>query len=290
MTYLLRRITVMAILGCSSWALPLAAQTPSNAGEWSDTVCPRPAIDRFTTHTSTDGETLTQIAQRYRLSTETLMGVNRAFRTGSIPAGSAIVIPPFNGIRVNVPPGMLLREAAKKYKVRPDVLFEINGCQPNPREIFVPGITWTPALDQTAPPIVFALGYPLPKSGQVLTPFGFRVGDRASVETHSGVDLGAPIGTPVLAAADGTIAFTGSQGALGQIIVINHTQGYQTRYAQLGEIQVKRGQQVKRGEAIAIVGQSGRPSHPDAHLHFEVRSNSKLGWVAEDPLLLLKQQ
>jgi murein DD-endopeptidase MepM/ murein hydrolase activator NlpD len=290
MTNLFRRITVIAVLGCHSWVLPLAAQTPSKAGEWSDTVCPRPAIDRFTIHTSTDGETLTQIAQRYRLSTETLMGVNRPFRMGSIPAGSAIVIPPFNGIRVNVPPGMLLREVAKKYKVRPDVLFEINGCQPNPREIFVPGITWTPALDQTSPPIVFALGYPLPKSGQVLTPFGFRVGDRPSVETHSGIDLGAPIGTPVLAAADGTIAFTGSQGALGQIIVINHTQGYQTRYAQLGEIQVKRGQQVKRGDAIAIVGQSGRPSHPDAHLHFEVRSNSKLGWVAEDPMPLLGQK
>ncbi len=287
MTSLSSKIAYLAVLCSLSWAYPLAAQIPPKGEDLSDSVCPRPAIDRFTTYTSTSGETLSQIAQRHNLSIETLLGVNRSVRTGGIPAGTAIVIPPFNGIRVNVPPGMLLRDAAKKYKVRPDVLFEVNGCQPNPREIFVPGITWTPALDQTAPAIVFAIGYPLPKSGQVLTPFGFRVGDRSSVETHSGVDLGGPIGTPVLAAADGTIAFTGFQGALGNLIVINHIQGYQTRYAQLGEIQVKRGQQVRRGEAIAIVGQSGRPSHKEPHLHFEVRSNSQLGWVAEDPLPLL---
>jgi murein DD-endopeptidase MepM/ murein hydrolase activator NlpD len=290
MTLLFRKITSLTVLCSLGWALPLAAQMAPKGEDLSESVCPRPAIDRFTTHTSTSGETLAQIAQRHNLSIETLLGVNRSVRTGAIAAGSAIVIPPFNGIRVNVPPGMLLRDAAKKYKVRADVLFEVNGCQPNPREIFVPGITWTPALDQTAPPIVFALGYPLPKSGSVLTPFGFRVGDRSSVETHSGVDLAASLNSPVLAVADGTIAFTGSQGSLGTVIVINHIQGYQTRYAHLAEVQVKRGQQVRRGDAIAIVGQSGSPSAKEPHLHFEVRSNSKLGWVAEDPLPLLGQK
>ncbi len=280
MTLLFRGITIGLLLSSIPWSGVFAQESG----------CPQPALNRFTTHTSTDGETLASIAQRYRLSRETLLGVNRSFRAGGIPSGSAIVIPPFNGIRANVPPGMLLREVAKKYGVRADVLFEMNGCQPNPREIFVPGITWTPALDQTAPPIVFAIGYPLPKTGTVLTPFGFRVGDRPSVETHAGIDLSAPLSSPVLAAADGTVAFAGSQGALGKLIVINHTQGYQTRYAQLGEIQVQRGQQVRRGEVIATVGQSGSPSHQESHLHFEVRSNSKLGWLAEDPLPLLKTQ
>jgi murein DD-endopeptidase MepM/ murein hydrolase activator NlpD len=280
MTSLFRGITIGFLLS----SLPCCGVFAQESG------CPQPALDRFTTHTSTDGETLASIAQRYKLSRETLLGVNRSFRTGGIPAGSAIVIPPFNGIQANVPPGMLLREVAKKYGVRADVLFEMNGCQPNPREIFVPGITWTPALDQTAPPIVFAIGYPLPKTGTVLTPFGFRVGDRPSVETHAGIDLAAPLGSPVLAAADGTVAFVGSQGSLGKVIVLNHTQGYQTRYAQLEAIQVQRGQQVRRGDPIAIVGQSGNPSAKEPHLHFEVRSNSKLGWLAEDPSLLLRDK
>ena len=285
MTLFLRIITVIFIT-LGSIGTPASAQ-PSRPDS-SDSVCPRPAIDRFTTHTATSGETLSQIAQQYKLSTETLLGLNPSVRTGSISAGSAIVIPPFNGIRINVPPGMLLREVAKKYKVRPDVLFEVNGCQPNPRVVFVPGVTWSLALDQSAPPIVFALGYPLPKPGTVLTPFGFRVGDRT--DAHSGVDLSASLNSPVLAAADGTVAFVGTQGALGTVIVLNHTQGYQTRYAQLDRSSVTRGQQVKRGDPIALVGQSGTPSHPESHLHFEVRSNSKLGWVAENPLPLLGEK
>lgn len=280
MTLLLRIITgVFILLGSTS------ASAQATRSDATDSVCPRPAIDRFLTHTATSGETLPQIAQQYKLSTETLLGLNPSVRTGAISVGSAIVIPPFNGIRVNVPPGMLLREVAKKYKVRPDVLFEVNGCQPNPRVVFIPGVTWSLAVDQTAPSIVFALGYPLPKPGTVLTPFGFRVGDRT--EAHSGVDLSASLNSPVLAAADGTVAFVGTQGALGTVIVLNHTQGYQTRYGQLNRPSAKRGQQVKRGETIALVGQSGTPSHPESHLHFEVRSNSKLGWVAEDPLPLL---
>ena len=283
MTLLLRIITGVSIFLASPSALAQTRQP-----EATDSVCPRPAIDRFTTHMATSNETLSQIAQQYRLSTETLLGLNPSLRRGSIPEGSAVVIPPFNCIRVNVPPGMLLREVAKKYKVRPDVLFEVNGCQPNPRVVFVPGVTWSLAVDQAAPPIVFSLGYPLPKTGTVLTPFGFRVGDRTDI--HSGVDLSASLNSPVLAAADGTVAFVGTQGALGSFIVLNHTQGYQTRYAQLKSASVARGQQVKRGEPIALVGQSGTPSHPESHLHFEVRSNSKLGWVAENPLPLLGEK
>ena len=113
---------------------------------------------------------------------------------------------------------------------------------------------------------------------------------------HKGTDMGVggfagmDAGRDIVAAADGTVAFVGTQGALGSIIVLNHNQGYQTRYAQLSRSSVARGQQVKRGETIALVGQSGTPSHPESHLHFEVRSNSKLGWVAENPLPLLGEK
>ncbi|NJP09921.1 MAG: M23 family metallopeptidase, partial [Leptolyngbyaceae cyanobacterium RU_5_1] len=73
----------------------------------------------------------------------------------------------------------------------------------------------------------------------------------------------------------------------GRMVVINHREGLQTRYAQLGSITVKVGQAVQRGQAIATVGNSGRPSSSQPHLHFEVRSRSNLGWVAEDPQPLL---
>ncbi len=98
-----------------------------------------------------------------------------------------------------------------------------------------------------------------------------------------GSDLAAPIGTSVLAAGDGTVAFAGNQGAYGKLIVINHSEGLQSRYAQLGSIKVKVGQAVKKGQAIATVGTTGTPSSKQPHLHFEVRSRSNLGWVAQNP-------
>jgi murein DD-endopeptidase MepM/ murein hydrolase activator NlpD len=108
------------------------------------------------------------------------------------------------------------------------------------------------------------------------------------VALHSGIDLAAPAGSTVRSAAAGTVAFVGEKDSYGQLIVINHSQGYQTRYAQLASIQVKLGQAVNAGDPIGTVGQTGQPSSTAAHLHFELRSNSKLGWVAEDPAPSLK--
>jgi lysostaphin len=82
---------------------------------------------------------------------------------------------------------------------------------------------------------------------------------------------------------DGTVAFASSQGSYGNLIVINHSEGLQTRYAQLSRIQVKVGQTVKRGQTIGTVGSTGRPSSTQSHLHLEVRSRSNVGWVAENP-------
>ena len=98
---------------------------------------------------------------------------------------------------------------------------------------------------------------------------------------NSGVDLEAAAGTNVLSAGAGTVAFAGEQNEYGKMVVINHSQGLQTRYAQLGEISVQVGQQVQTGDRIGTV--SSASGSTGARLHFEVRSNSNLGWVAQDP-------
>ena len=82
----------------------------------------------------------------------------------------------------------------------------------------------------------------------------------------------------------------GQQDNYGNLVVVNHPGGKQTRYAHLDTIQVVIGQQVNSGEVLGTVGTTGRPDLDTPHLHFEVRDNSPLGWVAQDPVIHLQSQ
>ncbi|BAU11052.1 hypothetical protein LEP3755_15450 [Leptolyngbya sp. NIES-3755] len=255
--------------------------------------CPAPALSRLSRHTVRSGETLESIASRYNLIPATIMGLNPNVRSGKATPGQTLSIPPYNGIRVEVPAGQSLKELAARYRVRPDVLYEVNGCQRSPKVVFVPGVNWSPN-EGAAPTLVgvsSALsGSPLKGNSAIALGFGWYLPNGATKPVfHSGIDILANLGTPVQAIGDGTVAFAGNQGAYGNLVVINHQQGYQTRYAQLGRIDVKVGQKLKRGAIVGTVGQTGTPTTPQPHLHFEVRSNSKLGWVAEDPLAFIRR-
>lgn len=88
------------------------------------------------------------------------------------------------------------------------------------------------------------------------------------LEFHYGIDISAPMGTPVYATADGVIGNTGYQGAYGNVIIVHHGFGYTTIYAHLSKIYVRTGDVVKRGQRIGEVGSTGRSTGP--HLHYEV--------------------
>lgn len=89
---------------------------------------------------------------------------------------------------------------------------------------------------------------------------------------HEGLDIGVWYNTPVLATADGTVKFAGRNGGYGVMVIIEHGFGFETRYAHLNKTLVKKGQKVKRGDRIALSGNSGRSSGP--HLHYEVLINN----------------
>jgi murein DD-endopeptidase MepM/ murein hydrolase activator NlpD len=247
-----------------------------------ESVCPEPALSRLIRHRVAANESLESIAQQYNLLPTTLMGLNPSLRQGSAQVGSEILIPPYNGIRVTVPAGSSWRDIAKQYNVRPDVVFELNGCQAAPEVVFIPGVNWSPAPSPSVSqadrsPINH---YPLPDVASILLAYGWQVNPVSNaVEFHSGVNLAATEGTPVLAAGSGTVAFAGQQSGSGNLVVINHSEGLQTRYARLDTITVKVGEQVQSGDPIGTVAASS--SEP--YLHFQVRSNSRLGWVAQDP-------
>lgn len=257
--------------------------TLSHAQSRDGGACTPPVLSRLIRHRIVPGETIASLAQRYDLIPATLMGMNPSLRGGQAPVGSEILIPPYNGIRVEVPAQQSWRDIAKRYGVRPDVLFEVNGCQPAPRVVFVPGVNWSPNATPSNPVKQVLAGLPIANGKQILA-YGWVVQPTiGKVAFHSGIDLAAPVGTPVSAIGEGTVAFAGTQGNYGAMVVVNHAEGLQTRYGQLASLPVKVGQSVRRGQVIGTVGTSGKPSSVEPHLHFEVRSRSKLGWVAENP-------
>ena len=257
--------------------------------------CPTPALSRFLRHTPARGETLDSIAQQYNLAPETIVRMNPGLQNRRVSAGSEILIPPFNGTIVEVASGQTWRDVAKRYKIRPDVLFEINGCQKNPRLVFVPAKndsnrpTKSTAIESasiSSPNSTTAkfTGYPLASAISVALPYGWQTNPKTrEVFFHSGMDLLAAVGTPVQVIGDGVVAFAAEQGTYGKLVVINHSGGLQSRYAQLEAIKVTPGQQVKIGDVLGTVGTSGQPTTLQPHLHFEVRVSSDLGWVAKDP-------
>ena len=118
-----------------------------------------------------------------------------------------------------------------------------------------------------------------PVQGAVTSPFG----ERRFLHRHRGVDIKAPKGTPIRAAAAGTVVFSGRQSSYGRVIRISHPNGLSTVYAHNSVNFVKVGERVKAG---ALIGAVGRTGHATAnHVHFEVRRQGR----AKDPLPLLRR-
>ena len=108
-----------------------------------------------------------------------------------------------------------------------------------------------------------------PVSGTISSRFGARSRVRSSA--HTGLDIANSIGTPVVAAASGTVTFSGWKGSYGYLMVITHSNGVQTYYGHCSKLYYNAGQTVSKGQKIAAVGNTGNSTGP--HLHFEIRVN-----------------
>lgn len=95
-----------------------------------------------------------------------------------------------------------------------------------------------------------------------------------SRDFHEGLDISADHGTPVYATADGTVAQAAVEGGYGNLIVVDHGYGLETRYGHLSRYKVRSGEKIRRGDVLGLVGSTGRST--GAHLHYEVRVNGRL--------------
>lgn len=119
-----------------------------------------------------------------------------------------------------------------------------------------------------------------PVQGTITSPFGYRY-IFGETNFHRGLDIAAPMGTAINAAADGTVTFAGVRGTYGNLVVITHDNGFVTYYAHCSKLLVEAGDQVTQGTPIAAVGSTGRSTGP--HCHFEVRYQNE----PVDPLAYL---
>lgn len=114
----------------------------------------------------------------------------------------------------------------------------------------------------------FGLRKPL-IAGRVTSGFGLRVHPLlGGLRMHSGIDLAAPMGSPIIATDGGTVSTAGWQGGYGLAVTIDHANGLRTRYGHMSRISVAPGQSVRQGQVIGLVGSTGRSTGP--HLHYEV--------------------
>jgi len=109
-------------------------------------------------------------------------------------------------------------------------------------------------------------GVAWPTSGTITSPFGQRWG-----KLHAGYDIANSLGTPIKAAKTGTVIQSGSNGAYGISIIIDHGNGFSTMYAHMSQAIVTQGQVVKQGQQIGMMGSTGNST--GNHLHFETRVN-----------------
>ncbi|HEY0706749.1 MAG TPA: M23 family metallopeptidase [Polyangia bacterium] len=190
-----------------------------------------------------------------------------------------------------------LADIAKRHGIPLEDLAEINGLEPNaPLEpgqvIFVlvpePGVAHAmtkpedaplpPTSEEPEPGTASASGFDWPlREGQMSSIYGRRWG-----RAHQGIDLAAPLGTPIYAAKDGVVLYADNVvRGYGNMVVISHEGDLLTAYAHTSVLLVRKGDRVRRGQIIARVGQTGQATAP--HLHFEVRQ----GQTPRDPLKYL---
>ena len=108
-----------------------------------------------------------------------------------------------------------------------------------------------------------------PVNGTLSSRFGAN--SRIRSGAHTGLDIATSSGTPIKAAASGTVTFAGWKGSYGNLLVITHSNGVQTYYGHCSKLYVSAGQKVSQGQNVAAVGSTGNSTGP--HLHFEIRVN-----------------
>ena len=252
-------------------AAPAQAAMPaptSVVGSSAQTLLPTPPV-----YTVASGDTLGKVTRRYRVSIREIAVANGITPETPLKVGERLTIP----VRTGAP-------GANPLKPLPGAPV-IAQTKPAP-QTYTPAATApgkvasseTAASVHVASPVELPSGesgpngtpaFRWPVRGRIINNFGARVNGSPS----DGIDLALPEGTPVRAAEDGVVAYAGNElKGYGNLVLVRHSNGFVTAYANANELMVKRNDQVHKGQVILKSGQTGNAATPQ--LHFEIRKNS----------------
>lgn len=228
------------------------------------------------------GDTIVQVAKMFGVAVNTILWANDLPRGASLRDGQHLVILPVDGVQHTVKKGDTVKSIAKKYSGDVDEILEFNDLVADQRLAIGDVVIIPNGKEVTAPTSGATIGSrPRPISAYPSyvgyythpVPMGHKT---QGIHGYNGVDYGAPVGTPVYSAAEGTVIVSRFRtlsdpwfGGYGNYIVIEHQNGTQTLYGHLSAVYVAVGARVDQGQSIGEVGNTGKSTGP--HLHFEVR-------------------
>ena len=218
-------------------------------------------------HLVRPGESGIAIARAYDLPWARIVEANGLIEPFILRAGQRVLIP---GLATAAPPPSSAAERAARFTLNIDDI--LTGGEPAlatdkapARPVATPARVLPPSA-AVAPPARLSGGFVWPVQGRIIT----RFGPGASGERQNGVNIAVPLSSPIGATADGVVAYAGSGiQSLGGLVIIKHGGGWTSVYGYAARLLVQRGQAVKKGQPIAVSGQTGNADRPA--VHFELR-------------------
>ncbi len=232
------------------------------------------ASSQISTYVVRSGDTLSGIAEMFDVSVNTIIWANDLSKGSALKVGQKLVILPVSGIKYTVKKGDTISGIVSRYKADLSEVLEYNDLTATSaltlgQSIIIPdaelsNVSSGTKIGDSKSSISAPAGYYMrPISG------GYR---SQAVHGHNGIDLAAPVGTPIYASAGGTVIVSkssGWNGGYGNFVIISHQNGTQTLYSHMSKVLATVGETVKKGDQIGAIGMTGITTGP--HIHFEVR-------------------
>jgi murein DD-endopeptidase MepM/ murein hydrolase activator NlpD len=233
-------------------------------------------------YTVVEGDTLSAIGEKFRISVDAIKYVNNLTDYTVLSIGQTIIIPPLSGLIHEVEEGDTLDSIAEKYDVPSQAIADFNYILDTSSlavgtELVIPGakVPQQVIITPPAPGVVPGVGVPQaqPSPNFCVWPTNSWIITQYFTWYHNGVDISTPSGRgmpPIYSCTGGTVVRAGwDPWGLGLHVRIDHGNGYETVYGHMSSLYVSYGQQVSRGEAIGVMGSTGRSTGP--HVHFMVK-------------------